>query len=74
MDRDSLKARLQFLTSVCAGLAKMTPTDMDDKLVAGLGALAEQDWFLDLVITLLTRKTPPTAGEVVELLNSVAAA
>lgn len=71
MERDELRKKVQALLAVANVIAGQTRTELDDKLVAGLAALAAQDWALDFVLFLLKKFGPAEAPSVEALHQTV---
>lgn len=71
MDREVLVKRLKVMSSLLNGLAKWTPTDVDNKLAAVFDGLVDEDWFIDLLVLILDKfdGKVPTADEMFKLIN-----
>ena len=61
MTREELKSKMDRLLTVAGFLAKITPTAIDDQLLAFAGPLLSQDWALDLIMMLMARFGGKTA-------------
>lgn len=53
MTREQLRAQINSILSVAEFLAKLTPTPIDNNVVAFLQQAVQQDWVLDLILKLL---------------------
>lgn len=74
MDKEVLRSRLRFFLKVLDGLSKLTPTDVDDKLVDAGEFVVEQDWALDLVLVLvelLSKKGQVSKADLVAKLGAI---
>ena len=72
MDLDQLKKRLDFYLRIATGLAKFTPTDVDNKIAGILSSLVKESWFIELVAYLLdqlSHKKSITIGEMMNVVN-----
>lgn len=53
--REIMRKRLELYLAIAGGLAKVTSTEWDDKIVAAGKSLVAQDWFVDIMVYLLAR-------------------
>jgi hypothetical protein len=57
-DPAQVKAIITTLLNIAKAVAAMTPTKVDDQAVAFLAGLVTQDWFVNLLVTVLNATTP----------------
>lgn len=71
---EKVQKTVDLIVKISESLTKMIPGDTDDKVVAILKQFAEQPWFAELIVTLISTFTPDkpvSKDEAIKLVSSV---